>query len=604
MIVWIVTLAAVVVSITAATGGKEAQPIRGERLFKYVINGAGVLAFLWGITGLIALLAVQLLGLRGPGATDADARTAASHLLAALVVGLLLLGASVLLCRDEPASRPSRERGWWHAVLLAAIGLGVIVSAHDLLASFATALSGGAGSAGRDAVSAAVQLVLWGVTWAWLARSPRASSQDHEDRAWESAVFLLSSWALAYLAIGLVTALRELIVTAGSLGSPTILGGSQGPWAGLVGSAAWILPGALAWTAATVYDLRRNEGRGIRVVYLYLGVVAGAAMAIGGVAALLDELLLRAFGDHVAATFSGPLADSLPLALTGALLWGACWSLMKVRSESHGAAGSIPWPRLPAFVGFSLAGVLITVPGLVALLWLVLDAVTHAPQSLTGSGWWHHQAAAPLAALVVGVPMWALAWRRLERSVAADARADRAGEIVTRLAGVVVLGAALAGIGFLIATLWLLFQQLLGAGTDATRPSWMLKDLASVLVLAGVGMYHARAYGRLRGATPEREPSLRVSALVEPGLGQALASLEKAAGAKIEVTGYLSGATVPGGSTVDALAAQIEALRRQEISGAVLVLTASGGVLFPYHSEAAQSAAVDVGAVATSNMAP
>src|SRR2546423_3862387 len=568
-----------------------------RRIVTYTMAFAGLRAVLYAAAGLLAI-GVATATLRSSTLIGAaDMRGRVSFYLAALIVGLpLWLGfwrAAQRRTMRAPDERAARERRLFLAAVFASTSVVALFALHTLLRVVLT-LPGAADvrPSPLDGIAAGARLLAYGAAWlayarlGWRERGPRDDDQTHD-----LAVYVLAGSALSFFAIGVAQAVRQLMGDLAGSAQPALLAAPHGAvWTIWGGIGAWIIAGGLTWGAIWQYDLARGGLRVLRVLYLYVVLLAAVPLALGSGTNGLYELLRRLFGYQAPEGNASFLRDVLPWLLVGAVLWAYHGLVVRRQAAlktapAPQAAGGIPWPRRPAVALLTLLGLALAVPALISLLWLGLDFVFNTDASLSGPDWWRDRVSIGLAGGVVGAIAWLGAWSVLQRA-AATAPAEERHVLERRLLlGAVTLVSALAALGFTVALLWLILRTLLGDPLDASTVSRALQDLSTAVLLAGVAAYHGvilRADLRLGGVRPRR---VRVVALVAPGAEEALRDLRQRSGLRIDVVGHLAPDQADGHGDVAALQTLLADLRTCEqgqSDSALLILGPEGGSLYPY----------------------
>lgn len=583
----------------------------------YAIAFAGLLAVLYALSGLLAILLGVALQRAGALLAAGDMRGRASFSLAALIVGLpLWLGIWTALGRRvarHPVERDAGERRLFLAAARATTAIVALFALQDLL-RFALTWPGPAASrpAPLDGVAAGARLLVYGLAFACYARLYR---REHDPRggddAHDLAVYVVAAFGLGFLVAGLDGAIHELAGDLLRLGQPTLLGGQGSAWAVWGPIAAPLLAGALVWGLARRYDLWRGGRRPLRVAYLYIALAVAVAAALGAGADGAYELLRRAFGYRPAEGAWIFLPDVLPPLLLGGAGWAYHWRVVRRQDALPAAdggpglgdadgvpAGALSPARRPGLALLTAAGLAMLAPAVIALLWVGLDAILRIGGALAGADWWRDRLSVGMAAAAIGFVAWLAPWSVLQRAATRGPARERAArERRLLLGGAAVLG-ALAAIGFTVALLWLALRALLGERLDAAATGDALKDLCAALVLAALTLAHGLMLRRdLRLAGPGAALSRpRVIALLVPDAGaeEVLAGLRSATGLRIDVAGYLSAseAALPG--DLDALRDGLLAAARMDsdahAEGALVVVGPTGGQLYLYTRSSARPA--------------
>ncbi|MBV8084507.1 MAG: hypothetical protein JO247_06790, partial [Chloroflexi bacterium] len=274
---------------------------------------------------------------------------------------------------------------------------------------------------------------------------------------------------------------------------------------------------------------------------------------------------------------------SLPIALVGTTVWLFHWRLVTSESVLRGAPAGVVFaaPRRPGIALLALLGLFGAVPAFVSLLWVAFDWFIQYGATLSGQAWWRDRTSFSLAAAIIGGVTWLIPWLMMQRAAARSPLIEGTSRARRNALALVAIVGAVVTLCFAVAALWLVFQVLFGVEFTPGRQSALVKVLASLVVAAGVGGYHAlalRASGGLRGAPAPRR---RLVALITPGSEMVLAEVRQMEGIQIQQVLQLASAP-PAESDLATLKNRLESLASDgSPSRALLILQADGGSLFP-----------------------
>ncbi|MBX0329092.1 hypothetical protein K2Z83_15550, partial [Oscillochloris sp. ZM17-4] len=283
-------------------------------------------------------------------------------------------------------------------------------------------------------------------------------------------------------AIGL---LRWLLYQLG--GATTVVGDLAliSPAAGLlVGLPLWVLAWRLAQSLFHGPDIGERESA-LRKFYLHAVVFFSTLAGVSGATLMLAGLLRQALG----LAPQGDIRDPLPVVLVAAVAWA--YHSMTLRADAarirevprQAGVRRLSW-YLVGSIG--LAAALIGLGGVLSVLIRALGAAGLGNDLREQLAW-------SLSALLAGLPVWALIWRRAQGAAVADGPAgdDERGSLVRRI--------YLYGFLF-IATLTILgglvyiISRLLRVALGDPLPGSLLADLAQAIafsaIAAGVLAYH------------------------------------------------------------------------------------------------------------------
>ncbi len=284
------------------------------------------------------------------------------------------------------------------------------------------------------------------------------------------------------------------------------------PVAGLlVGLPLWVLAWRLAQALVHGPDSGERESA-LRTFYLHAVVFGSALAAVSGATLLLAGLLRQAFGLDPQGDIRGPL----PVVLITAVTWA--YHRLTLRADAA-RIREVPRQagvrRLSWYLVGSI-GLVATLSGLGG----VLSALIRALGAANVGNDLREQLAWSLAALAVGLPVWALIWRRAQGTATPDGPAGDAerGALVRRIYLYGFLFAAT--LTLLSGMVYIVFRLLRAALGDQQQGS-LLADLAQAiafsLMAAGVLAYHGgilRGEGRrLQAAEATQAAELRVAVL-------------------------------------------------------------------------------------------
>jgi hypothetical protein len=454
-----------------------------------------------------------------------------------------------------------------------------------------------------SAVIDGVRVVVYAAAWAYFARVrtrrlPEAFRTSEKDRLFDLAVYTLTAFSLGFLLFGLRLSLRQITLIALDLLSSQalLLRGVADPWDVWGTAGSWVLVGGAVWVVLWRFDLVRDQRRALRVLYLYVVILFGAALTLGGGAYGLDELARRLLGyippDEKTWYF---LVDALPAVLIGGVTWAYHWSIVRRQAaynpEAQGVAEprerGIAWPRRPFHVVLALSGVATTAPALISLIWLGLDLLFNTHADLSGF-WWRDHLSYGVVGTVLGGAVWLTSWWLLQRAAIAAPGVERTATARRVLLSFVVLGGALGAIGFCVALLWLVFRTVLGDTLTASALSGGFKDLSAALVAAALAVYHGIILRSDMRLGDHRQTQITLRVLLAPGAERALEELRERLGksAQIDVLGGFSGSAALEHLDRGSLWGQIAALGKDGVSSnAVLLLSQEGGVVVGYEKE-------------------
>ncbi len=405
-----------------------------RRLYFYAVLGVSYGLGVWAFNGLLQTLLLALLGFR-PETVIADGTFLRNQV--ALYAGTLLVVAPVFwihwawVQRRTARLAGERQATLRKLFLYLALGLSIGVAfrgAYELLVlGVDTLLQLPPERLGaRGAVPwpyHLLRIVLHGAAArAWVGYLAGDGDLGAES-GWAGTVRRLFQAGVGV--IGLVLALiggKELL----ALGLRALLG-SLGPEAILVPewresfgeNLARLLLGILLWRGNwqrwnRLVAAHPQEARtGLRRLYLYVATVISAVLTVAPATRLLHELLLRLFQVETPADlvwFASPLASIL----IGGIAWRWHWRTVQAEAARYGETPESETVRRIYYYLVSATGLVVLWVGLVDLARVLMDwAIV---QEATEAGFRIRQAVNGLSLTAVGLPVWGLHWRTLQRT--------------------------------------------------------------------------------------------------------------------------------------------------------------------------------------------
>lgn len=530
-----------------------------RRLFVY---GIGFVALIFAMVGVALLVAGALDNVFGEQVVDPRG-TQLAMALAFTTVGAPAWAIVVLFSqramRRDPAERRSQARRWYLAA----------VRAVTIPIAMFNAVEAGRTLLGIHEFSGAPWGWLFASLAAWLVHEVLAQGEASESPVLALIDRLFRAYTTAIsLAFTLVGAALSASVPASAAYDGAFRSGLVArSWTDEWIEAALILAVGLGvwWWYWLRGALRRDRGTTIwRIEVFLFGILAGVLVTVVASGTALYTVLEWFIGDP-SATEAAEHFAGLPVRVAAVLVGVASWTyhrMVLVEGLERGAARSEP-ERIYRYV-LSASGLAALASGVATLLALLIEVLTAVDSGLVShEGWWRNTLTVAITLLIVGGPLWAIAWMRLQRAVAADA-AREVRSTSRRIYLFAIFGIAAL---FLLVDLTIVLFQLFEAALDSGVTRDVLRDsrwpLALVVTAGVVAVYHwlvLREDQAARGEEPEAPPvpSTRVrDVIVLAGAAEVSAARQVLAG--------LEGVTVRAWTRLDAPAAaaqpSIEGLR-------------------------------------------
>ena len=261
----------------------------------------------------------------------------------------------------------------------------------------------------------------------------------------------------------------------------------------LVGTPVWVY----TWLTTQKAQAEPDEaGSPLRLGLLYFLSLAGAASVLSTGGVVLYTLLRLIFGfrpgwGEFLAQMAGPLSLLIPMA--GVWAYYGHW-LDQAIASSGDELRRAGMRRLYAYI-LSALGLGATFAGLAFLLSFVVDA---AIGNLVWADTLAPRLAQGLATLLVGLPLWLVAWRPMQAEALAPGEAgDHARRsLLRKIYLYLVLFISVVGGMFTAFTLLnLLLRSLLGTETPIPLQG-ILKSIEVLILFVGMGVYHGLSLGR------------------------------------------------------------------------------------------------------------
>lgn len=476
LLIQILVMAAIVYAIVAAVRRRSDSLIvrSGElslrRLFVYAMLLASLIVAGIGLSevlgaALSTAAARRELDLAGP--------------LAMMVVGLPVFGALALWVRRTHASDPSeRSTAAWTLYLNGAllVTLGAAVGS-----AFAVA---GSVIDGESSAAAAASLVVWGAAWAghwysWDRLRPTLLPRLH---LWigSAAGLWIGAGALFFLIHELVQ--RAIDPAVAAVGST---------WANNLQLALWgVAIGGAVWTWHwLVHGVRAPRTEGWHGYVLLPGVLAGLAAVVTGAGLGLYLVLEWLLGDPGAATAPDHFRD-LSFAVAAMVVGLGSW---RYHRAVVGPSATRARTEVDRIYDYLVSGVaLVTVAVAVSIL-VVAFFEAIAPLAAQGGGAGTNTLLAATTLLLVGVPMWAVSWRRVQRLAAENEHERRSITRRTYMYAIFGVGGAVAFVA-MIGLLVVVFEALLDEGVGNALVRELDVPVALLVTTGAAALYHWLVY--------------------------------------------------------------------------------------------------------------
>ncbi|WP_405216089.1 DUF5671 domain-containing protein [Agrococcus sp. Ld7] len=369
---------------------------------------------------------------------------------------------------------PDRSSVAWGLYVSGISFVALVTSATSLLGAAADGIGG----------TWSPESLATGVTWlaVWLIhRAMWAHRGKGPLRLRPVPIVLGAAYGLVVGASGAIRALQSLFGEAllepgAQLGAPW--------WQPALQALVWTIGGALVWW----WHWRRDGARSLRggfasVVLVVTGVLAAAAVALGGFGTALYVALRTLFDrDDPWPVVLEPLPLAVAAAAIGAVVWVYHAGVARERSAATRSAALLVEAGIGLIGAASGIGVIVNA----ALSAIATPLAGSSARALLLGG---------IAALVVGAPLWWVAWRPLHRAHAAAAG--------RRIYLVAVFGvSAVVAIVALLVVGYRIFELVLDGSGGSALIERIRAPFGLLLATALVAGYHFAIWRRDRAASP------------------------------------------------------------------------------------------------------
>jgi len=323
----------------------------------------------------------------------------------------------------------------------------------------------------------------------------------------------LRRWCTYVLAfVGLMLLLfgtANLLTTLADVVRQSILiQADSGRWLGteVAGRVGSMVAGLVVWGLAWAWSLKLFAQQAgpdperdsvLRRVYLYLVLLLAVTWTVWSLGEVLYVALRSLLGPPPEGTVWSDVMATLQGGAANALVFGLAWayhgSVVKREAASeielHQQA-SVRWiySYLVAFVGTATLAV-----GMGGALATLMELIV-LPASIRPDDWWAERSSLYATLLVVGLPVWLIPWRRLQREITATT-ARRS--LVRRIYLFLVVGLSVLGLlGSGAFTLYQFLRLALGESWSGSQTSDLI-DAASAAMVAVIFLaYYLRVFQR------------------------------------------------------------------------------------------------------------
>jgi hypothetical protein len=534
------------VSTVAPTAPPGAAQSVVRRIVVFAILFALVVIGATGVSGLIE----RVIG-AGRAMTADDCGLALS--LAFALIGAPLAGVVWWWERRRLASDPAERASLvWSLYLLGITLLSLIIAVTSLATALGAAIDGEFLPA-----ELSTAIVFLGV-WIW-HRHMRRSVVTAPTRLAAAPVELSALFGLVVAAAAAIDAIAQPISQA-LAGASFVMAGSQYWVISTLQALIWCAIGALVWWWHWFRERAKDAPGALAAVLLVIVVAAAAATTLFAIGTALFVLLRRLFDTDPFAQTVAPLDVAIAAGLIGGIVWVYHARVLAGRSARARRSGRLVISAIALIGAASGFGVIVNA----LLASFSGPLIDDDPRTLLLGG---------ISALVVGAPVWWLAWRPA-REVTVEEAADPSRRVYL----VVVFGAsAIVAIVTLLIIGYRLFEFGLDGGTggliERVRAPFGL--LSATAIVFG---YHFAIWRRDRavaGTVVRRQAIGRVVLVTGGDAGELAALVRAQTGAAVTVWRAADDAVRLGAEDLPVLLAALEGVSAPRV---LVVPEAGGGV--------------------------
>jgi hypothetical protein len=534
-------------SAVASTASPGTAQSVVRRIVVFVILFALVIVAATGVSGLIE----RVIG-AGRALTADDSGLALS--LAFALIGAPLAGVLWWWERRRLASDPGERASLvWSLYLLAMTLLTLIVAVTSLAVALGAAIDGEFLPA-----ELSTAIVFLGV-WVW-HRHMRRSGVTAPTRLAHAPVELSALFGLVVVASAAIDAIAQPISQA-LAGASFVTTGTQYWVISTFQALIWCAIGALVWWWHWFRERAKDAPGALAAVLLVIVVGAAAATTLFAIGTALFVLLRLLFDTDPFAQTVASLDVAIAAALIGGIVWVYHARVLAARSVRTRRSGRLVISAI-ALIG-AASGFGVIVNALLASVGGTL--IQDDPRTLLLGG---------ISALVVGAPVWWIAWRPA-REVTADEAADPSRRVYL----VVVFGASAI---VAIVTLLIIGYRLFEFGLDGGGAGGLIERIRAPFGLlsatAIVFGYHFAIWRRDRavaGTVVRRQSIGRVLLVASGDAGELASVLHDETGASITVWRAVDDSAALGMQDLPALLAALDGLSAPRV---LVIAEAGGGV--------------------------
>lgn len=341
-----------------------------------------------------------------------------------------------------------------------------------------------------------IAILMNGVAAAYLWNTLRASWLNLTDRENFADVRRLYRYVwLVYGLLMVVFGAQQVLRFLFFIPEATILGASGREM--VINGIALLLVGAPVWlyTWKTCLDALAEPleaASNLRLGVLYLLSLSGVVVVLASAGVVLDVLFRLFLGETVGLErFLQQVSTPISLGIPLGLVWAYYGNWFKLEAQSNRSPGLQAGIKRLYYYVLAPIGLTATVIGLSLLVSFLLDVLL-----ASGAVWGdalRARLSGALATLLVGLPLWLMAWRPMQlEALAVGEAGDHARQSIVRRVYLylVIFAAVIGGMISAVALAFRLLNALLGGDVPDDFLVSSLDSLKFLLIFAGLLVYH------------------------------------------------------------------------------------------------------------------
>ena len=490
----VAVIAAIIFGLRKLFGasGQRSMANGVQGIFQYALTFGLLMVVAVGLSGLLA-------SALGSGTQLVTNQSELARNVTFTVVGLPLLAGMIVWIRKRFHNDPNEG----HSIAAVLFVLVASISALAVTMASATGVLYWAFGVSSYRSSSAGQFIVWSLLWLglWLIQA-RVIPRDHNQIHY----ILGSIIGLVTAGVGLVRLIAATIDMLGTVIPDRLVSTSDHP---IAQAAVNFLVGALVWLVYWLRQAVNSQRSPLWLVYVLLvGVGGGLVMALVSTSTVIYRTLVWFIGQPIATTieqhFRGA-SNAVGSIVVGLLVWWYHRTLLGTRTERT---------EVQRIYSYLIAGVGLIASGIGFTITLVAIFEALIKQNVLVGGDAKNTLLASATAMLVGVPVWLIYWRGIQRNVQADPDEELSSPTrrtyLYALFGVGGISSVIA----LLAGVYQLLNDLFNSRLNLNTVRDMRFAVAVLVSTASVALYHWLIYRQERDIDVRQAPRAKRVTLI------------------------------------------------------------------------------------------